>query len=348
MGKVSKRLDQQPDGYKYHAPVVAIALRPAIPRDAARLCVVPRRRGVVQDSTFRNLPTVLPPDAVLVMNDTKVLPARIVAHKKSGGRVKILYLGHDRKTFRALADRRLDVGDVLRLNKRVTLTVYMREASVVMFRSSVPMANFLKLLERDGQTPLPPYLRTSPLSESERRRLYQSVFAKKSGSVAAPTASLHFTPQLLSAIKKSGVTIEYVTLHVGMGTFAPVTEDHLQKKKLHEESYEISIATAARLNAAKRAGRPIIAVGTTVARTLESATRRGRLRAGSGSTSLFIRPGYRWKFVGGLITNYHVPRSSLMMLVAAMIGRERLLQLYQRSIRLGYKLYSFGDGMLIV
>jgi len=340
--------DLNPDQYNFHVPSGAVALRPASPRDQAKLCVIHRDTNRVEDTTFRQLGSSLPPCSVLVFNDTKVIPARLRAYKTTGGRVEVLYLSHDRHVFRALADRRLKLDEKLRINRQLELTVIARQGSVVTLRPSIAMRQFLKRLERSGRTPLPPYLRTSPLTEPERRRLYQTVFAKKSGSVAAPTASLHFTPRVLRALRSRGFSIQYVTLHVGLGTFAPLTEEQLRTNRLHQETFHISVAAAARLNAAKRAKRPIIAVGTTVARTLESATRRGRIIAGAGETSLFIRPGYRWKFVDGLITNFHVPRSSLMMLVAAFVGRRRLLDLYRRAIIHGYKLYSFGDGMLIV
>lgn len=343
-----RRQVDDPKKYEYHAPIHAIAQRPTAPRDAAKLCVVDRRGAAVRDLTFRSLPMVLPPRTVLVMNDTKVIPARIRATKPTGGRVELLYLAHRGRTIQALADRRVVPGDVLRIDRRVTVTVTERDGSVVTLRPSIPPTRFMNLLRRHGRTPLPPYLRHSPLTEAERRRVYQTVFATQDGSVAAPTASLHFTPRLMTALKRSGIQIEYVTLHVGLGTFAPVTDEHLRTNRLHEERYRIPATVAARLNAAKRAGRPIVAVGTTVARTLESATRSGRIAAGAATTSLFIRPGYRWRCVDGLITNFHVPRSSLLMLVAAMIGRERLLKTYQRAIRRGYKLFSFGDGMLIV
>lgn len=333
--------------YHYHLPKKSIALRPARPRDAAKLLVVDRRGGRAVVSNFQHLGQYLPSRSVLVFNDTKVLPARLSVTKPSGGKAQLLYLNHDRRTVTCLSDRRLDLGWQLRVTPSASLTVMEHRASVCTLRPSVSVKKFLILLERRGLTPLPPYLRHSPLSEADRRVMYQSIFARRGGSAAAPTASLHFTPRLMTSLRKRGIGVEFVTLHVGLGTFAPVTVGQVRSKKLHEEQYDIPSAVAQRLNAAKQQGKPIIAVGTTVARTLESATKQGRLLAGRGATSIFIQPGCRWRFVDGLITNFHVPRSSLMMLVASMIGRERLLRLYRLALRKGFRFFSFGDGMLI-
>lgn len=333
--------------YNYALPSELIALRPATPRDSAKLLVYDRVTHEIATTKFQKLGAWLPKNAVLVLNDTKVIPARIAFTKPTGGKVTLLYLSHDATTVTMLTDRRLEKGCALTGPSQVTLRVLRHAGSEYVFRPSGSVKNFLKLLDRYGATPLPPYLRSSPLSESKRREMYQTVFSKHVGSVAAPTASLHFTKRLLVALKKQDVAIEYVTLHVGLGTFAPVTENHLRTKKLHVEEYEISAAAAARLNRHRAQGRPIIAVGTTAARTLESAVRRGRLVPGRSATRLFIRPGYRWKTVDGLITNFHVPKSSLIMLAAALVGRERLLALYRYAIKKKFGFFSFGDAMLV-
>ncbi len=343
----SIRIDHQPAGYRYSFPPSAVALTPTRPRDRAKLLVLRRDGNIAGETTFQHLDKVLPPRAVIVFNQTKVIPARFRVLKPTGGRVELLCLTFGAKTFTALADRRLDVGTVLTLAPKRVITVIARTGRVYTLRPSMTMATVRRLVQKNGTTPLPPYLRHSPLTESERRRWYQAVFATDEGSVAAPTASLHFTPRLIRRLTKRGVDVEYLTLHVGLGTFAPLTVEHLHHGRLHHEPYMISTRTAARLNRLKKSGRPIIAVGTTVARALESATASGVVRPGSSSTDLFIRPGYRWKFVDGLITNFHVPESSLLMLVAALVGRKNILAAYERAIGHGFKLFSFGDGMFI-
>lgn len=206
----------------------------------------------------------------------------------------------------------------------------------------------IKLLAKYGETPIPPYLRHTTLSEKELRIKYQTVFARIPGSVAAPTASLHFTDRLLQKIKSAGLSIKFVTLDVNLGTFAPLLPEQVASKKLHREHYNIDNVTMSFLNKAKAQGRPIIAVGTTVARTLESAAKvKGKLSKSGGKTDLFISEGYKFNFVDGLITNFHVPRSSLLMLVAALIGRQKLFQLYNIAHHKGFKFFSFGDGILV-
>lgn len=333
--------------YDYVLPKERIALRPASPRDAARLLVYDRKTHEVVVRTFRQLGEWLPPRSVLVLNNTKVIPARLMVYKPTGGKVELLYLGFIRNHITVLADRRIEPGWELRGPHGLTLTVLRHDGHEYTLRPSIPVPAFLRLLNHDGSTPLPPYLRHSPLSEGERRVMYQTVFAKRAGSVAAPTASLHFTDRLLKSLRQQGIAVEYVTLHVGLGTFTPLTVKHLKTKKLHIETYEISTAAAAGLNRYRATGRPIIAVGTTVARVLETAAVRGCLTSGRRSTDIFITPGYTWKYTDGLITNFHVPRSSLMMLVAALVGRERLLALYQYAIKNKLHFFSFGDGMLI-
>jgi S-adenosylmethionine:tRNA ribosyltransferase-isomerase len=334
--------------YDYPFPPSAIALEPAQPRDAAKLLVVNRKTGKTSEDTFRNLALHLPPKSIIVLNDTKVLPARIWLKKKTGGKVQVFYLHHDRSYWHALCDRPLNEGEIIS-GHGFFLTVHNREGKVWALKPSFPLTESLDILQKYGTTPIPPYIKHSPLSERRLRKEYQTVWAKVSGSVAAPTASLHFTPRLLKALKRQGHTIQFVTLHVGLGTFSPVTESQLSSGRLHEEYYRISLGTSRVLARAKEEGRAVVAVGTTVARTLESATdSRGRLRRLSGKTDLFITPGYRWRFIDALITNFHVPQSSLMMLVASFIdSRQTLLRIYRWAIKKEFRLFSFGDGMLI-
>ena len=342
--------------YNYHVPEHLIAQQPARPRDSARLLVYDRRTKKVQFDTFRNLEKYLPLRAVVVFNQTKVLPARLTLTKRTGGKVHVLYTATEGKYIRVLADRALSTpaspsgrGETLRLTKRITFTVVRRVDNQWLLTPSFPIARLRTIFDRYGVAPLPPYIKHSPLTETERKAQYQTVFAKASGSVAAPTASLHFTKPLIAKLKRKGFGIQYVTLHVNLGTFAPMTEDQLRKKRLHAEWYNVDARTARALNTARREGRPIVAVGTTVARTLEAAAgARGRVRAGVGHTQLFIQPGYAFRVVNSLITNFHVPKSSLLMLVASFAGRKTTLDAYERAKTAGFRFFSFGDGMLIL
>ncbi|MFA6603264.1 MAG: tRNA preQ1(34) S-adenosylmethionine ribosyltransferase-isomerase QueA [Patescibacteria group bacterium] len=335
--------------YDYDFPPELIAKEPASPRDAARLLVYRRAKKDIVHARFLDLPGQLPPGSVLVFNETKVVPARLVLRKPTGGKAVLLYVDRAGRDLRFMADRRLEIGSTLTLDARHHFKITGQQANFYLLRPLFPMARFPGLLERHGLTPLPPYIKDSPLTEAQAREKYQAVFAKRRGSVAAPTASLHFTGRLLAKLRRRGFDARFVTLHVGLGTFAPVTEDHWRRGRLHRERYEIDPATARFLERAKRQGRPIVAVGTTVVRTLESAADdRGRLRQLRGDTDLFIREGAKFRFVDALVTNFHVPRSSLLMLVSAFAGRREVRKLYRLAIAEKYRLFSFGDGMLIV
>ena len=335
--------------YDYDFPPELIAKEPASPRDAARLLVYRRADRRIRHARFRDLPDHLPPGAVLVFNETRVLPARLVLRKPTGGKAVLLYVDRSGRDLRFMADRRLEIGQTLSLNLQHRFKVTGQQANIYLLRPLFPMARFQSLLERHGSTPLPPYIKNSPLTDRQAREKYQAVFAKRRGSVAAPTASLHFTERLLAKLRRRGFDAHFVTLHVGLGTFAPVTEEHWRSGHLHRERYEFAPATARFLERAKKAGRPIVAVGTTVVRTLESAADgRGRLRRLRGETELFIREGAKFRFVDALITNFHVPRSSLLMLVSAFAERREIKEVYREAIEKKYRLFSFGDGMLIV
>lgn len=335
-------------GYSYDVPEGAVALVPKVPRDRARLLVFDRKTGMTTDATFSDLPRFLPEGAVLVLNQTRVIPARVQVRKATGGKAELLYLRREGgRAVSVLSNRPLKLGSTVSASGRYRFKVVSRTGAQYRLEPLFPLSRFARLMERFGRTPLPPYLKSSPLTESQRRQKYQAVFAKAGESVAAPTASLHFTDRLLRKLQASGFEIERVRLDVSLGTFAPLTEAQLKAGKLHRERYAISPKAAERLNAAKRANRPVIAVGTTTLRALESAAQSGVVRSGAGETDLFIRPGYRLRFVSGLITNFHVPRSSLLMLVATLVGRRRLLALYRRALKAGYRVFSFGDGMLV-
>jgi len=351
--------------YDYTLPSELIAESPASPRDSARLLVYNRSSGDVTFNTFHHITQYLPKNAVLVFNQTKVFPARFRITKKTGGAIEALYIETINGNLKVMASGKMAADDVLSWEDGHSFEVTERDGKYALLTPSFPLAELHPLLQKYGETPLPPYIKNSPLSEAQRRSEYQTVYATKEGSVAAPTAGLHFTPELLETIKAGGIDIAYVTLHVNLGTFAPVTDEHIKEKKLHEEAYEIDEDTAAMLNKAKKDGRPIIAVGTTTVRTLESAAQLPQHTAESagvqtpyygvstlmelrGTTSIFITEHDPLHFVDGLITNFHVPKSSLLMLVSAFTGREQLFNLYHKAIEEEFRFFSFGDGMLIV
>jgi S-adenosylmethionine:tRNA ribosyltransferase-isomerase len=335
--------------FDYALPPERIAQRPIEPRDHARLLVLDRRAGALAHDRFYNLGNYLRAGDVLVVNETRVIPARLPVRKLPGGGVAELLLlnRRDDRTWEALAG-----GKGLRLGRRVALANGL-EAQIVedlggprrLVRFDAPLDAALDEL---GQTPLPPYIH-EPLQDPER---YQTVYARRAGSAAAPTAGLHFTPGLLAALRHAGIGISHITLHVGLDTFAPVTEEDAAEHAIHTEWCALTAAAAERINAARAAGGRIVAVGTTSVRTLESAARQAApgqaVAAIEGPTGLFILPGHQFRAVDAMITNFHLPRSTLLMLVSAFAGRERILAAYQTAIAEGYRFYSFGDAMLIV
>jgi S-adenosylmethionine:tRNA ribosyltransferase-isomerase len=352
---VNRSLETITKEYDYAFPEALIAQKPASPRDSAKLLVYDRKDASVVETTFTHIGEYLPSNAILVFNQTKVIPARLTVTKPTGGVARILYIETVGGLLKAMSDRKLTVGTDVSIAKDLFLTVIRQEEKYYFLRPSFPLDKLGSILDTHGITPIPPYIKESPLNETELRKKYQTVFAKHAGSVAAPTASLHFTDRLLKKLRGQGIDIRFVTLHVNIGTFAPLTQEHIDTGALHIESYEIDKETAAFLNKAKQQGRPIIGVGTTVVRTLESAcpepvkgaTQDGTLKRLSGETRIFIREGYRFKFVDGMVTNFHVPQSSLLMLVAALIGKDKLFELYRLAIKHKFRLFSFGDGMLI-
>ncbi|MBI3169745.1 MAG: tRNA preQ1(34) S-adenosylmethionine ribosyltransferase-isomerase QueA [Chloroflexi bacterium] len=341
----------QTSDFDYHLPETSIAQTPATPRDSSRLLVLHRNTGDVGHRLFRDVSLFLHPGDLLVLNRTRVIPARIFAHKETGGRVELLLLRRrDELTWEALVG-----GKGLRVGKTVQVDNGPKAEIIEILEGSERLIKFTEPIElyfsRVGNVPLPPYIHEK-LTDPER---YQTVFAKEPGSAAAPTAGLHFTPELLNDIQAAGVKIAYVTLHVGLDTFAPVNEDDPEEHKIHSEWCQLSQKTADVINETKRNGGRVIAVGTTSVRTLESAafyasriTHHGlELDAFTGATTLFILPGYQFKIVDAMITNFHLPKSTLLMLVSAFAGREKILETYNLAIREGYRFYSFGDAMFI-
>ena len=351
--------------FDYHLPESSIAQTPVEPRDSSRLLVLHRATGDVEHRVFRDVSLFLQPNDLLILNQTRVIPARIFARKSTGGRVELWLL----RRRDSLIWESLVGGKGLRVGTKVNVDVesddsnrrteklgdFSIQAEIIeLLEGSERLIKFSEPIEpyfsKVGNVPLPPYIHEK-LTDPER---YQTVYAKEPGSAAAPTAGLHFTPQLLDELKAKGVNIAYVTLHVGLDTFAPVTEDDPETHIIHTEWCELPQETADLINQTKRSGGRVIAVGTTSVRTLESAAQS--LNANSqqliapfiGPTSLFILPGYQFKIVDVMITNFHLPKSTLLMLVSAFAGREKILETYETAIKAGYRFYSFGDAMLIL
>ena len=334
--------------YYYDLPQELIAQTPAEPRDASRLLVYDRKTGKTEHRIFRDIKEYLRPGDVLVINNTKVLPARMFAYTKNGGKVEVLLLKRrDLTEWEVLVKpgKKARVGAELTISEELSLTVLDRTETgerIVRFHYD---GVFEDILSRVGTMPLPPYIH----EKLEDQTRYQTVYCKTDGSAAAPTAGLHFTRQLLDEIRAMGVQIAEVLLHVGLGTFRPVQEEDLTHHVMHTEYYRVDEKAAETVNAAKREGRRVIAVGTTSVRTLETvADEHGFLRPCSGDTSIFIYPPYRFKCVDALITNFHLPESTLIMLVSALIGREQCLSVYREAVERGYRFFSFGDACLFL
>lgn len=323
-----------------------IAEYPMSPRDQARLLVVPRNDGPFIHKHVRDLPSLLKPGDVLVLNDTKVIPARLRGTKlPGGGKVELLLVRPVEDTvWEVLLKGHVKEGQVLQLSQDATAIIKERgERTVVQFTKPGTMQD---LLQCAGEIPLPPYIKRQV--EETDAQTYQTVYAKTEGAVAAPTAGLHFTPELLENVKKQDIQTVSVTLHVGPGTFKPVTVENIEDHRMDAEWFEISEEAAEHINTAQAEGRRIIAVGTTAVRTLEaSAVEEGGVRPGSGDTRLFITPGFQFKIVDAMLTNFHFPRTTLIMLVSALAGREKIRAAYQEAVKERYRFYSYGDAMLI-
>ncbi len=342
------------DDFDFELPQDRIAKEPAAPRDASRLLVFDRESDRVEHRVFRDLPAVLRPADLLVVNDTRVLPWRLLGERSTGGKVEVLVIqknGTECVGFVKPA-RKFKVGEPLSIEGgALTLIPRLdRGAGVFEFSLMAPSTGDVDaVLARVGRAPLPPYIaRAAEEDAAVDRARYQTMFAAKDGAIAAPTAGLHFTPDLLRRLQERGVLRADVTLHVGIGTFAPLRVQEVEHHVMHAEWYDLPVAAAQAVAGARRAGGRVVAVGTTAARTLEACAddQRG-VCARSGSTDLFLYPGKSLRVIDALITNFHLPRSTLLMLVAALVGRERLLTLYREAIERGYRFYSFGDAMLI-
>ena len=334
--------------FNYELPEELIAQSPIKDRSSSKLLVLDKETGEYQDMIFKDILNLFHKGDVLVLNNTKVLPARIFGQKKeTNAHIELLLLkdlGDDIWECLSKPFKRLNVGTIINFNDELEAQVIEKDTEGIVKVKFTYQGIFLEIIERLGIMPLPPYIHET-LKEQDR---YQTVYAKYLGSSAAPTAGLHFTKELLKALEEKGVELLYVTLHVGLGTFRPVMEEDITKHNMHSEEYEITENVAIRLNKAKKEGRKIYAVGTTSTRTLEAnITKYGEFTSTKESTNIYIYPGYEFKAIDGLITNFHLPKSTLIMLVSALAGRENILNAYEHAKKSGYRFFSFGDAMLI-
>ena len=351
--------DHSLDAYDYNLPAELVAQEPLPDRASSRLLVVDRARPGVRHHTFAELPDLLSPGDLLVTNRSRVLPARLLGRRSGGGVAEILLVRRrEPDLWEALLrpGRRLRAGDVVRIAPGFHVRIEGDSAPAARAPAEGPIRTVRLLaedgdpraaLERHGHVPLPPYIHRPDRADDRER--YQTIYAREPGSIAAPTAGLHFTAGLLDRLEARGIDRVELVLHVGPGTFRPVEVQDVREHQVDPESFTIPAATAEAVTRARREGRRVVAVGTTTTRALESAcTPEGSLRAGDGQTDLLVTPGYAFRVVNGLVTNFHLPRSSLLLLVCALAGREKILAAYRDAVRERYRFYSYGDAMLIV
>ena len=333
--------------FHYDLPSSLIAQEPLEQRSASRLLCVDGEKKCFQDSQFNDLPNMLEAGDLLVFNNTRVIPARLHGRKQSGGKVEVLIerlLDNNRVLAFVRASKSPKEGAVLNFTDALQAEVVGRQQDLfeLYFQTSKPL---LHALEELGEVPLPPYIARTPDEEDKQR--YQTIFAEQPGAVAAPTAGLHFDEAMMARLKAKGVEFTYVTLHVGAGTFKPMRADRLEDHQMHQEVIEVSEVVCEKIRETQAAGRRVVAVGTTVVRALESAANSGEIQPFSGETSIFIYPGYRFRVIDGLVTNFHLPESTLLMLVCAFGGYETMMQAYRHAVEQEYRFFSYGDAMLI-
>ena len=333
--------------FNYDLPKELIAQEPAEPRDSCRLMTLDRRTGAWGHHHFRDILEMIHPGDVFVFNNTKVIPARLYGHKKdTGGKVEVLLLtpkGNDQWEVLVNPGKKALPGAEIEFSGDCSCKVLDKTdygGRLVQFSYT---GDFDQLLNRIGEMPTPPYIKKKLENNDE----YRTVYAKYKGSAAAPTAGLHFTPDLMEKMKEKGAEELFVTLHVGIGTFRPVSEENIEDHEMHKEWYTVSRDVADEINKAKKEGRRVIAVGTTSVRTLESAGQSGQVVPGANWTSLYIYPGYQWKIVDAIVTNFHLPESTLIMMMASFAGREHILAAYKEAVKQKYRFFSFGDAMFI-
>lgn len=337
--------------FDFNLPDELIAQEPLEKRESSRMLAVNRTSQNWQDKHFYDFPEFLKKDDVIVLNNTKVFPARLLGNSETGANIELFLVKEiENQTWETLARpaRRLKIGKKVLFGERLTAEVLEKTEEgrcVVKFEAD---GDFDGILDEVGKTPLPPYIKREKDSIDKDRERYQTVFARERGAIAAPTAGLHFTPDILQKVKDIGVTIAEITLHVGYGTFEPVRVDDLSKHSVMPEQSEISVETAEILNQAKAENRRIIAIGTTTTRTLESSFLNGKIQAGRRLANLTITPGYKFNVIDGLLTNFHLPQSSLLVLVSTFAGHELIMKAYAHAVEAQYRFYSYGDCMLII
>jgi S-adenosylmethionine:tRNA ribosyltransferase-isomerase len=333
--------------FHFNLPPELIAQYPPEQRGTSRLLVLEGDSGVLRDSVFSRLPELLRPGDLLVFNDTRVIPARLYGRKATGGKVEVLVerlLDEQRVLAQLRTSKPPQAGSQLQLDGQLTVTVLGRAGDLFELRFDTTQA-VLPILEQHGQIPLPPYItRAAEAIDTER---YQTIYARHPGAVAAPTAGLHFDQSLLETLQNRGIAQAFVTLHVGAGTFQPVRVEHIEDHIMHSEWVEVSATVCEQVRATRQRGGRVVAVGTTVLRSLESACQAGEIQPLQAETRLFIYPGYRFRCVDVLVTNFHLPESTLLMLVAAFAGHANILRAYQHAIAKRYRFFSYGDAMLI-
>jgi S-adenosylmethionine:tRNA ribosyltransferase-isomerase len=333
----------QPSDFKIEIPSELIAQTALQDRSSSKLLHLSNK--TLNDLIFHDLPKLLRQDDLLILNNTKVIPARLFGKKETGGKVEIFFerlLTENKFLAQLKFSGKMHINSKIILNDDTVLLLEERNETFFKISAQVPIMNLLSSI---GSTPLPPYIKRSANEDDQER--YQTIFASKKGAVAAPTAGLHFTQEILNEIKQLGADIGELTLHVGAGTFAPIRSEQIKSKKLHKEFFEIDERLCEQIKNAKANGGRVIAVGTTVVRALESIMLDGKLQAVSGETDIFITPGFDFKLVDAMVTNFHLPESSLIMLVSAFAGKEIILKSYQHAINKNYRFYSYGDSMFI-
>lgn len=335
------------ENFNYDLPTNLIAQEPAEPRDSCRLMLVDKKTGEWEHQSFRDILNEIRAGDVLVFNNTKVIPARLYGQRKgTGGKVEMLLLspkGNDNWEVLVKPGKKALPGTEIVFNEHMSCQIIDKTdfgGRIAHFKYNV---EFDSILDQIGEMPIPPYIH----KKLEDKNKYQTIYAKYKGSAAAPTAGLHFTEELLEEIKNRGAGVYFVTLHVGLGTFRPVAKENIEEHEMHKEWYDVPQITADAVNRAKTEGRRIIAVGTTSVRTLESAGQTGTLVAGGGWTQLYIYPGYEWNIVDAIVTNFHLPESTLIMMMAAFAGTKHILSAYKEAVNQKYRFFSFGDAMFL-
>lgn len=340
--------------YNFHLPDELIATEPVFPKDTSRMLLLNRDNQSIEDNCFLNFPDQLDSGSIMVINNAKVIPARLPGNRKTGGAIEVLLVKEIEKLkwrCKIKNGARIKKGEILNLCEGNISAEFVEKTPegeyILKFLCD---DNFYQLLEEHAHAPIPPYITKSREAVVERKtelKSYQTVFAKNRGAIAAPTAGLHFTPEILKQIQDKGIEIVEVTLYVGLGTFEPVRVDDVRQHDMHVEEYFIDPEVAEKINRAKKENRKVISIGTTTARTLESAWKEGSLQSGMGETNIFIYPPYQFKAVDQLLTNFHLPESTLLMMISAFAGKEYIMGAYQKAIEEKYRFYSYGDCMFI-